>query len=465
MKRIGFKRLLALLVCAVMVSGIGFPTLAEEAEAVPCPHGSVVTREEAGKAASCTSDGSHAMVTVCADCGKELSRVTVTDAALGHDFRESARTEAACEQAGSVTYACSRCGESYTQELPAPGHSYEKTVAEPTCTESGKTVYTCSVCGNSYTEDGEAALGHDYQETGRTEATYDAEGSVTYTCSRCGDSYTKELPKPEKPEEPFEQSETVNGVKVTVTAAAGVFAREANITAGGGDAFTRAAESVLGIEAGEGVIIRHMVYSFAGSGMNGEARVKMERLGLSEYRNAHPGSEVSVYVLRYNAGTRRTEEMARRVSADTDVGGDRVSFMLTEPGMYDVLIVVRLPEKAEEPAGENPGEPAADGKPAESEEPGADGEPAESEGPAAEGEPAESEEPGADGAPAESEEPAADGAPAESEEPGADGEPAESEEPGGEDQGEPENEDGDEPANEPQEDPASEVQNETADDG
>ena len=49
----------------------------------PCAHGNTVAREEAGEAASCTAEGSHTVITECADCGEELSRESVTDKALG----------------------------------------------------------------------------------------------------------------------------------------------------------------------------------------------------------------------------------------------------------------------------------------------------------------------------------------------------------------------------------------------
>ena len=42
----------------------------------------------------------------------------MTDQALGHDYQETARKSASCEAEGSVTYTCSRCGDSYTVEIP-----------------------------------------------------------------------------------------------------------------------------------------------------------------------------------------------------------------------------------------------------------------------------------------------------------------------------------------------------------
>lgn len=58
---------------------------------------------------------------------------------------------------------CLECHEIIVpqQPIPATGHDYEADVTEPTCTKAGSTTYTCSVCGDTYTEAGEAALGHD----------------------------------------------------------------------------------------------------------------------------------------------------------------------------------------------------------------------------------------------------------------------------------------------------------------
>ncbi len=113
------RRILSLLLCVMLIlSSMSIPVFAEEAGGAPCAHGNTVAREEAGEAASCTAEGSHTVITECADCGEELSRESVTDKALGHDYRETARTEASCSSAGSVTYTCSRCGDSFT-DYPA----------------------------------------------------------------------------------------------------------------------------------------------------------------------------------------------------------------------------------------------------------------------------------------------------------------------------------------------------------
>jgi len=60
--------------------------------------------------------------------------------------------EATCTEAGVRTYTCS-CGDSYTESIPATGHSYvSKVTKAATTTEEGIMTYTCSKCGHSYTQ-------------------------------------------------------------------------------------------------------------------------------------------------------------------------------------------------------------------------------------------------------------------------------------------------------------------------
>ena len=454
MKKRNQKRRLAALLCwMLLLTVISIPAFAEETETPSCKHSNKVTREEAGKAATCTHDGNHTVITVCADCGQELSRQTVTDEAPGHRYKETARKDAACGKAGSVTYTCSRCGDHYDEEIPAlkhdyqkeetaptctkagtvtytcsrcgdhydeeiPAlkhdyqkeetdptctkagivtytcsrcgdhydeeipvlkHDYEKTETAPTCTEAGKVTYTCSLCGDSYTEAEKEALGHDYRETARKEATYHAEGSVTYTCSRCKDSYQKTLPRLERPAVPFGQTETVDGVKITVSAEAGIFDADAklNISKTGNGDFTGAAETALGIRAGERIIISHAVYGISGAEMNGSAQAKLENLKLTDLRRTYPEGRVTVYVLRYDENAQKAADRAVRVSEEENPDGNSISFDLSELGLYDVMTVTRLPEKTrtsggkstEEAAGEPTGEPGEEPTEESTEEP------------------------------------------------------------------------------------------------
>ena len=97
-----------------------------------------------------------------------------------HAYTATVTTAATCTTPGVRTHACA-CGESYTEEIPATGHSYVRTE------ENGNYVYTCSACGDSYTET-VPALGHNY-------AAADDAGDTIYTCMRCGEQHSELLPR------------------------------------------------------------------------------------------------------------------------------------------------------------------------------------------------------------------------------------------------------------------------------
>lgn len=68
----------------------------------------------------------------------------------GHDYQQTYYLPPTCEQSGSVSFRCSKCGN-LQQQLSLPlGHSY----ADATCTEAR----TCTICGST---DG-YPLGHQY---------------------------------------------------------------------------------------------------------------------------------------------------------------------------------------------------------------------------------------------------------------------------------------------------------------
>ena len=95
----------------------------------------------------------------------------------------SKRTEPTCEEKGSIAYTCSVCGHTYSEEIPALGHTEVIDAAVvPTCTETGLTEGKhCSVCGEVLVaRETVDALGHDWQ----------ADGS----CSRCDEKQEKENP-------------------------------------------------------------------------------------------------------------------------------------------------------------------------------------------------------------------------------------------------------------------------------
>ena len=197
------------------------------------------------KAATCTEDGSYDLVVFCTVCQKQLSKVTIQTAILGHDWGEWTQTTApscnaegvetrvcardashvetravakightqaaavkenvvaaTCEAAGSYdsVIKCSVCGAELSREkmsIPATGHSPAAAVKEnevaATCTAAGSydSVTKCATCGKELSREKVSvdALGHAYESI-ETKATGTKCGYTTHTCSRCGDSFT-----------------------------------------------------------------------------------------------------------------------------------------------------------------------------------------------------------------------------------------------------------------------------------
>ena len=93
--------------------------------------------------------------------------------AQSHDYRQTASTAATCTEAGSVTYTCADCGDSYTETVPALGHDYAA------ADDAGDTIYTCTRCGEQHSE----LLPREYVsvKTGKTTDAYTLEGEQTFT--------------------------------------------------------------------------------------------------------------------------------------------------------------------------------------------------------------------------------------------------------------------------------------------
>ena len=78
--------------------------------------------------------------------------------------------------------------------IPALGHDYAAVVTEPSCTEGGYTTHTCSRCGDSYVDDLTDALGHDWGDWAVTaEPSCTEDGEETRTCARCNETETHTL--------------------------------------------------------------------------------------------------------------------------------------------------------------------------------------------------------------------------------------------------------------------------------
>lgn len=85
------------------------------------------------------------------------STPTLTPGVGAHEYKASVTTDATCLSAGVRTYTCTLCANTYTEKIPAIGHTWvlDRTInteydTEGNVTIQGYTIYKCSVCGNEY---------------------------------------------------------------------------------------------------------------------------------------------------------------------------------------------------------------------------------------------------------------------------------------------------------------------------
>ncbi|MBQ9841115.1 MAG: hypothetical protein IJO78_05920, partial [Erysipelotrichaceae bacterium] len=128
-----------------------------------------------GSAATCTTPQT------CTVCGDELV------AKLGHDYVGVETTAPKCEETGVMTYTCSRCGDSYTEEIAATGHRWltdAEGIVYPTCTKPGSAAdLFCRYCGAEVLGQPVPATGHEWGVgVVETPATCEAPGLMKYTC-------------------------------------------------------------------------------------------------------------------------------------------------------------------------------------------------------------------------------------------------------------------------------------------
>jgi subtilisin family serine protease len=139
---------------------------------------------------TCTERGyTEHICRVCADSYKDDYTP-----ALGHDHISQITKQVACETDGEKTFTCTRCGDTYTEAIPATGHNDIVTVVEPTCTADGYTEHKCKDCGRVVRSDVTKALGHNYDSKITTKASCTEDGVLTYICTRCDESYTEKIP-------------------------------------------------------------------------------------------------------------------------------------------------------------------------------------------------------------------------------------------------------------------------------
>lgn len=128
--------------------------------------GEPFTDPDSIKAATCTEDGTHDVITVCTVCGEVLTRETVVDEkAFGHNYKHVFKWSDDYKTA-DVVFTCEN-DPTHTEEKPA---TIKAETVEPTCTEDGYITYTATVEFNNktYTDtkkvNGEPKTGHKYAD-------------------------------------------------------------------------------------------------------------------------------------------------------------------------------------------------------------------------------------------------------------------------------------------------------------
>ncbi|MBR0303730.1 MAG: hypothetical protein IJQ80_07755, partial [Clostridia bacterium] len=150
-------------------------------------------------AVSCTAPATY--YKSCSRCHALSEETFTTGSALGHAYEQTAVT-GNCGEAGTVTYTCSRCGDTYDDPVAEIPHNFTLENAVPeaiktaaSCDDPAVYYKTCSRCGAISTNDDDTftygdALGHDFQAIAedpyiKTAATCTEPAVYFKSCSRC----------------------------------------------------------------------------------------------------------------------------------------------------------------------------------------------------------------------------------------------------------------------------------------
>ena len=194
-------------------TGAGKDTGTKESDATEKFGEGDVSGEASKDSEKTTKAGSDSSVTTATTTNAETSKAatTVTETTTSkvtesttaaaqahtHSYAATVTKQPTCTAVGTRTYKCS-CGDSYTEAIPATGHSYGTYTYNNDATElaDGTETAACTICG---AKDTRTAAGtkiahvHNYTAVVTKAATCAEEGVKTYTCS-CGSSYTEAVP-------------------------------------------------------------------------------------------------------------------------------------------------------------------------------------------------------------------------------------------------------------------------------
>ncbi len=72
----------------------------------------------------------------------------ITGEICEHEYKGIVTTPPACVQKGIKSFTCSKCGDSYTEELPVIGHDYQTVTVKATTGKDGSVQKKCKLCGD-----------------------------------------------------------------------------------------------------------------------------------------------------------------------------------------------------------------------------------------------------------------------------------------------------------------------------
>ncbi len=137
-------------------------------------------------AATCTVAGSETYK--CSGCDDSYTK-TYTKAE--HNYKLVSTVVATCTVEGSETYKCTTCDDGYMKTVGKVNHSYSLfSSKDATCTTAGSNSFKCSGCEHIYSVISEQ-LTHNYKAISTQVPTCQKEGYTTYKCSLCNDEYTE----------------------------------------------------------------------------------------------------------------------------------------------------------------------------------------------------------------------------------------------------------------------------------
>ena len=164
-----------------------------------CAHSYDKIKIKNDRAAGCTEPG-YTGDKYCEDCGEIVENGTEIKA-IGHLWGDGRVTkQPTASETGEMTYTCSRCTATKTEELPAVCKHMSLVVKNKkaaTCTEKGYSGDSyCKVCGEVVEKGNDIpATGHSWDAGKVTKApTATAKGVKTYTCTKCRNTRTEEIP-------------------------------------------------------------------------------------------------------------------------------------------------------------------------------------------------------------------------------------------------------------------------------